>query len=221
MPILIFLLGLGGGMLVNYLSDVLPHMRRMSKPHCWNCSQTQTWGNYFVWPRRCPHCGKRRKWRVWVVEVIFTGTAFWLWNSPPMDLGLIVGFIVLVYFGSVIVMDIEHRIIMHPVSLVGALLAGVVGIGLHGLTATIIGGAAGFGILLIMYYIGGQFARWAGRQREQEFDDVALGFGDVNLAGVLGLLMGWPGITAGLVLGVLAGGVFSGLYIVIKLITRI
>lgn len=154
------------------------------------------------------------------MEVIFIGTAFLLWNSPPLDLGLIVGFIVLVYFGAVVVMDIEHRVIMHPISLAGALLAGVVGIGLHGLSATLIGGVAGFGILSIMYYLGGHFAKWAARRRGLQSDEVALGFGDVNLAGVLGLLMGWPGITLGLLLGVLAGGVFSLFYIIFKLITR-
>ena len=117
-------------------------------------------------------------------------------------------------------MDIEHRIILYPISIAGALLAGAVGIGLHDVPATLIGGAAGYGIMLIMYYFGGYFARWVARRQEQEFDDVALGFGDVHLAGILGLLMGWPGITLGLVLGVLAGGVFSFFYILIKLITR-
>jgi len=36
---------------------------------------------------------------------------------------------------------------------------------------------------------------------DMETDEVALGFGDVNLAGIMGLLLGWPGITAGLVIG--------------------
>lgn len=220
LPTSIFLFGLVGGMIVNYVSDVLPHTRRLSGPHCWNCSQSQNWGNYFVWPRQCSHCGKRRKWRVWVVEVIFVSTAFWIWNSPPLDLGPIVGFVILVYFGAVVVIDIEHRVIMHPISLAGVFLAGAVGINLHGFSATLIGGVAGFGILLVLYYFGDYFARWLARRREQEFDDVALGFGDVNLAGVLGLLMGWPGITLGLVLGVLAGGVFSLFYIIFKLISR-
>jgi leader peptidase (prepilin peptidase)/N-methyltransferase len=50
--------------------------------------------------------------------------------------------------------------------------------------------------------------------------EVALGFGDVNLAGVMGLLLGWPGIVLGLVLAIFLGGFVSLIYIVIMLITR-
>jgi leader peptidase (prepilin peptidase) / N-methyltransferase len=58
------------------------------------------------------------------------------------------------------------------------------------------------------------------RKRGQMIDDVALGFGDVNLSGVLGLMLGWPLILVGLVVAVLIGGVVSLVYILIKLITR-
>ena len=51
-------------------------------------------------------------------------------------------------------------------------------------------------------------------------DDVALGFGDVNLSGVLGLMLGWPLVFVGLVVAVLLGGFVSMIYIIIKLITR-
>lgn len=51
-------------------------------------------------------------------------------------------------------------------------------------------------------------------------DDVALGFGDVNLSGVLGLMLGWPIILFGLGVAVLIGGAVSLVYIIVKLITR-
>lgn len=153
-----------------------------------------------------------------IVEAAGILIALWLWNSPPERLGFWAGLILLVYFGSVVVMDIEHRIIMHPVSIFGAVLTGGLGIWLHGITATIYGGLAGFGIFLVLYSLGGVFARWLARRRGQEFDDVALGFGDVNLAGVIGLLMGWPAISLGLILGVFVGGLVSFLYILYMLI---
>ena len=37
-------------------------------------------------------------------------------------------------------------------------------------------------------------------------EDVALGFGDVHLSGILGLLLGWPGITGGLFVAIILGG---------------
>ncbi len=40
-------------------------------------------------------------------------------------------------------------------------------------------------------------------------DEVALGFGDVNLAGVVGLFLGWPPIILGLLFAVFIGGMVS------------
>jgi leader peptidase (prepilin peptidase)/N-methyltransferase len=58
------------------------------------------------------------------------------------------------------------------------------------------------------------------RRRGQSVNDVALGFGDVNLSGVLGLMLGWPLILVGLVVAVLIGGLVSLIYIIVMLITR-
>jgi leader peptidase (prepilin peptidase)/N-methyltransferase len=69
-----------------------------------------------------------------------------------------------------------------------------------------------------LYYLGDLFARWMARMRGKVLDEVALGFGDVMLSGVLGLILGWPGIVAGLVLAILLGGVVSMVYIVYRMI---
>ena len=49
---------------------------------------------------------------------------------------------------------------------------------------------------------------------------MALGFGDVNLSGILGLLLGWPAITVGLLFAVLAGGLISLFIILGMLVTK-
>lgn len=46
-------------------------------------------------------------------------------------------------------------------------------------------------------------------------DEEALGFGDVILSGVLGLILGWPGILLGLTLAILTGGLVSFIFILI------
>jgi leader peptidase (prepilin peptidase)/N-methyltransferase len=51
-------------------------------------------------------------------------------------------------------------------------------------------------------------------------DDVALGFGDVNLSGILGLMLGWPLILTGLVLAIFVGGLVSLIYLLIMMILR-
>ena len=91
---------------------------------------------------------------------------------------------------------------------------------MHGIKDTLFGGGAGFGIMLALYYFGVLFTRLLSRRREEPMDEVALGFGDVNLSLILGLLLGWPGITAGLFFAVLAGGLGSGIYLLVNKLTR-
>lgn len=122
------------------------------------------------------------------------------------------------YFGLVAVIDLEHKLILHPVSLAGALLGLISGLLYHGLPSTLLGGAAGFGAMFLLYLLGGVFLKLVSSLRGEEVDDIALGFGDVNLAGILGLLLGWPGIAAGLVLGILIGGAGSAFYLLYRLI---
>lgn len=220
MAILSGFLGLLSGMLVNYLSDVLPIKRGFTRPICPYCFEKQPLLNYLFWPRRCPICQKHRPWRVWVVEFLFIGISLWLWLSPPEEIGTFLGMGLMLYFGVVVVIDIEHRLILHPVSWIGAALTLGIGWYLHGLRATLVGGIVGFGLMLGMYYFGMVFTRWLGRRRGATTTEEALGFGDVNLSGVLGLLLGWPGILAGLMVAVLLGGVVSLFYLLFMVITR-
>jgi prepilin signal peptidase PulO-like enzyme (type II secretory pathway) len=118
----------------------------------------------------------------------------------------------------VFVIDLEHRLILHPVSLVGVAIGLFVGIWLHGLLVTILGGLAGFGIMLGLYLLGYLFAKGIARKRNQDLDEDALGFGDVMLGGVLGLLLGWPGIVLGIIVAILLGGVVSLIFVFILLI---
>src|SRR4030066_851183 len=71
-----------------------------------------------------------------------------------------------------------------------------------------------------LYLLGGVCARRFIKRTLTPFDEVALGFGDVTLAGVLGLVLGWPGIIPGLVLAILLGGMASLVYLFGMLITH-
>jgi prepilin signal peptidase PulO-like enzyme (type II secretory pathway) len=228
------------GALVNYCADVLPWKRRLTAPMCVGCQANIQWANYLFWPRRCLACGQERGWRTWVVEVVYVLITPLLWYFPHKYLGFWLGLIVLVYFGIVVIIDIEYRLILHQVSLVGVALMLVAGVlwraqefyhepGLsfqafapwgYGLWTTLLGGAAGFGFMWVLYALGEVFIRIMARRRGQTVDDVALGFGDVNLAGVLGLLLGWPLIVVGLFFAILIGGFVSLVFIVVAVVVR-
>lgn len=144
----------------------------------------------------------------------------YVWFTFSSLLNFFIGYILLIYLGVVLVIDLEYRIIMHPVSYVGAVIGLGIGIYTHGLRITLIGGAFGFGAMLILYYFGEAFSRYMSKRRGQLIDEVALGFGDVNLSGITGLLLGWDDIILGLLFAIFAGGIGSLLVIVVMLIRK-
>jgi leader peptidase (prepilin peptidase) / N-methyltransferase len=208
------------GVLVNYFSDVLPWRRKPVKPFCISCKQNQKFLNYFLWPRVCPVCQQPRGLRCWLIEILFVLLSIWLWENHPQKLGYWGSLLILGYFGIVVVIDIEYRLILHPVSLFGVIIGLGTGTYLHGFIPAILGGALGFGSMLLLYWLGEGMLRIAAKIRGEVVDDVALGFGDVNLSGVLGLMLGFPAIVLGLFLAILLGGVASLIYLLLKIVTR-
>jgi prepilin signal peptidase PulO-like enzyme (type II secretory pathway) len=210
------LLGWLSGWLVNYLADVLPVTRRFSRPICPHCQTPYPWGHYLLF-HNCTTCGTPRKARPLILQAILTLVPILLWIFPRPGFPFALAFILFIFLSLVFVIDLEHRLILHPVSLVGAVLGLVIGAYLHGLVITLIGGAVGFGVMLAFYFIGELYVSYMAKKRGISTDEVALGFGDVNLAGILGLLLGWPRISAGLLFAVLAGGLIS-LFIILGML---
>ncbi len=206
------LLGWLSGAFVNLVADTLPFKRPLWSPVCPQCGGSQTWRGALGLQRVYGACAHPRSWRSLLLPPLGAGSAFFLWRYPPERLGFWTAWLVLVYFAVVMVIDVEHRLILHPVSWAGTALGLAVGIWRHGALLTLAGGAAGYALMGGLYALGGVFARWVARRRGEPLDEVALGFGDVNLAGVMGLFLGWPGVAAGLVLTILLGGVGSGGY---------
>jgi len=216
----IIILGWTVGSIINYLSDVLPVRRRLARPFCKNCGSDQSLLNFLIITHRCPTCGILRPWRTWIVDLATILSTLWLWFIPQHIPSFLINIVLLLYFGMVVVIDIEHRLILHHVSLVGVGIGIVIGFFLHGLASTIIGGLVGFLGMLLLYYFGILFSKGISRWRHEEIEEEALGFGDVNLSGVLGLILGWPGITLGIIGAILIGGMISFLYLIYLVITR-
>lgn len=226
--ILLLLIGFLTGLVVNLLSDFLVGRRyqdavraglAFDEQLCPDCVQLKSFSDYCLWPKRCSHCGHRR-WRVTISEVILMFMSFWLWYLQPEIIQYFASMLLMIFFGVVVVIDIEHRLILHPVSVAGAVIGLGFGIWQHGLISTLLGGLAGYGLMWGLFLLGALFSRLVARMRGENLDEVALGFGDVNLSGVLGLLLGWPGIIGGLILAILLGGMFSLFYMLSLLILK-
>jgi leader peptidase (prepilin peptidase)/N-methyltransferase len=224
---LVFIAGLGlvAGAVINALADNLPYRRPGLRLTCRTCGAP--W-KPFAWSalvgavasrNACAYCGTWRGWRPLLVEAASLAGFLWLYLRDPGALAFAAAALIASVFLLIVVIDIEHRLILHVVSVPTAVAVALLGVldPNRGLTKTLLGGLAGFGFFLVLYLMGGVFARWIRRLRGQELDEVAFGFGDVMLAGVIGLAVGWPGVVVALFLGILAGGTFSLLFILAML----
>ena len=227
------LLGWVGGLFINYIADVLPHTRKLSQPICPHCQTQFSWTEYLTL-HACRSCGKKRSLRTWLVLVLTTASFAYFWLFPSKALGIPLGMIVLVYFGIVTVIDLEHRLILHSTSIAGAVIGLVAGTYLNsrinnnglllGAGMSLLGGVFGFGVMFLFYQLGAILARYRARKLQADGrpddEEEALGGGDVFLLGVLGLMLGWPFIWDTLLLGILLGGAVSLIFLVLLLVRR-
>ena len=229
---LIFPLFLGwlAGLFINYSSDVLPVTRRFSGPVCQECSTPYLWSDYLLL-RTCRTCGERRSLRTWLVQILTVVAFVYFWLYPSQRLGMVLTMLVLTYFGIIIVIDLEHRLILRPTTYAGAILGLIVGTYIYSkdysllvsVGQSLFGGIVGFGIMFLLYKFGELVARYRARKLEAigqaDDEEEALGGGDVYLAGILGLMMGWPVVLA-LIYGALLGGIVSLIFIAALFIRR-
>ncbi len=194
------LLGALAGLGLSALADVLPHGPRAAR-RCPRCGAMRSWQAYALNLRPCPHCGWRA-WRPWVLIVLTAGlTVFlrftptrvpfaWLW---PLTLGFLL----------IAVIDWEHHLILPEVLALVGLYGLALGVVRRGWGNTLLGMVMGGLIMLVLYALG----RWL--QPRLGAAEEPLGFGDVLLMLVLGAVLGWPGVLAGWVWGVLLAGAYS------------
>ena len=227
------LLGWAGGLFINYIADVLPITRKLTQPTCPHCQAPFSWTEYLTL-RGCSACGQRRSLRTWLVQILTVASFVYLWLYPSKALGIPLGMIVLIYFGIITVIDLEHRLILHSTSLAGAVIALIAGVYLNsrinnnglllGAGYSLLGGVFGFGIMFLFYQLGAIVARYRARKLQAagqaDDEEEALGGGDVFLLGVLGLMLGWPFIWDTLLLGILLGGLVSLLFLVVLIVRR-
>ncbi len=215
------LVGLVSAIAANYFADSLPVNHALRRPQCLQCGNPLDWRTYLA-ARACPTCGNRRGWRPWVVVGCMIAVSLYTWLQPHR-MGYAAGMLLLTYFAVVVIVDLEHRLILHPTSIVGAVLAAAIGWWTRGPLPTVLGGLVGLGVMLVLYGIGILFSRLRARRLEasgrQPDGEDALGWGDVILGGILGLVLGWPLIGLGLFLGILLGGVV-GLALLLATVLR-
>jgi prepilin signal peptidase PulO-like enzyme (type II secretory pathway) len=228
MSILIAFLGFFLGVAINLLADSLPHYRRPRGFHCTACSAEKSplaWSGliaFLTGKRECPYCGKLQEWRAPLVEISLAAGAFLIYKTNSNWTVFLPGIVILFIYLLVIVIDIEHRLILHIVSGPSALVIFLLSFlnPERDWKYTLLGGVVGFFSFLVLYFLGQLFATVMGRLRGTQIDEVAFGFGDVTLAGVIGLTVGLPDVIVALILGIFLAGIFSFLYILSRMLLK-
>lgn len=231
MSLLLVLGGWLAGAVVNLLADTLPLPRPQifHGPRCPACGLAYPLEHWLALPaalagrNRCPYCAAPRGRRPALVELGAALGAGYLWVWAGGDAGRFAAAAVIsLSFLLIGVIDFERRLILWRTVWVSALLFLVIG-GLapdRGWQKTLIGGLAGYGFVAVLFLAGGVYSYAVARLRGRPLDEVAFGGGDVNLAGLIGLAVGWSGVVVALFLGVLAAGLFSLSVIALQLLRR-
>lgn len=212
----IFVVALGAiaGIIINYLADVLPYTRRFSAPVCRVCEHKFTIREYLI-SFRCPECKSKPRLRYYLVIIGMMLMSVLAALLPIKGLSYWAVLPLFTFLGLIVTIDIEHRVVLNETSIFGAVFMLILGIIMKGVWITLLGGVVGFGSMLLLYYGGILFTKILSKARHQQIDEVALGFGDVNVTGFLGFLIGWPDILSTLAIAILLGGVISLLVMIV------
>jgi prepilin signal peptidase PulO-like enzyme (type II secretory pathway) len=119
------------------------------------------------------------------------------------------------------VIDLEHRMILIVVILLACLYT-LIGTALVtpfpkiGFSDHVLGGVMGFILFLLMYLGGMFFSAIAAALRGEQLSEVAFGYGDVLLAALSGLILGWQAFLFAVTIAVFAGGAGALIYIFLR-----
>jgi len=203
--ILITIAGWVAGSLINYFADVLPLTRRLTRPLCPECNQPYSIKDYFF-ARKCSNCGRRRPTRSIIVLIGAILCSVLLQFFPFAYLSFWATLPIMIFLVAILVIDIEHRLVLIEMSIIGILLFLIYGVILRGFSRTLLGGLGGLLIMLAFYFLGIVFSKIVGKLRGRQINEVAFGFGDVCAGTFLGLLAGWPWIIGAIIIALISFG---------------
>jgi len=213
--IIIFgLLGLAVGSFLNVVSDRLPAGKSLLSPpsFCDSCLKRLSPVDlipvlsFILLRRRCRYCGALIPYRVMLVEAgtgLLFGFLYWHY-------GLSAEFAVILFYCCVfiviLVIDLEHHLILNKIIYPCVIIAVIINIFMDepGIIYSLIGGGTGLALLLIPALIsrGG------------------MGWGDVKMAALIGLVTGFPQVFIALFIAVVSGGLFAVILLALKIRKR-
>ena len=201
--IFFFILGIEIGSFLHVVIDRLPAGQSLVRPpsHCSACGTHLKARDLipvfsYLWLRgHCRYCGTPIPPRILWIELV-TGGAFagiYAYYGLTTQFGLLAAYTCL--FLVIFVIDLDHQLILNKLTYPGAIFA-LATVPLWddlSFPEALIGGAVGFALLFLVVVLsrGG------------------MGWGDVKMAALMGLVLGYPLIFVGLFVGIVIGGIVA------------
>jgi len=211
--------GIAFGSFLNVCIDRLPAGSSLISPpsHCDACQQRLSPKDLiplvsYLWLRgRCRYCRAKIPARLFWVEVgtgLLFALAFWRF-------GLSAEFAVAAFYSALFLMigviDLEHKLILNKVVYLAAFVALLISLLLHQpkVVDALIGGAIGFAFLLIPVLVTPLLIKREG-----------MGWGDVKMAALIGLVTGFPMVLVAMLMGVVLGGAVAIILLLLRIKKR-
>jgi leader peptidase (prepilin peptidase)/N-methyltransferase len=220
-----FLFGIALGSFINVVADRLPRSQSIVTPrsYCPECKHSLAAKDLiplfsYLWLRgRCRYCGAPVPIRLFVVELIMGALFVFLYFYYGMDWQLALAIFYSSIFITLLLIDLEHGILPNFIIFTGIvinILVIVIGtifgfepdfVENTGFKLWIADAALGSVIGFILLFLVALIFRGG------------MGWGDVKLAALLGLIVGYPLIFIALWIAVIGGGIIAG----VLLLTRV
>lgn len=215
---LFFLLGLEIGSFLNVCIDRLPREESIVKPpsHCEACGHRLAAKDLiplfsYLWLRgRCRYCRASIPGKLFYVELVsgvIYAFLYWKYGLTP-ELGAMMFYAAL--FTIIFMVDLEKNVILNKVvypAMAIAVILAVLGIQpelpqwpVEGIANIAMGGGVGF----LFFFVVAMASRGG------------MGWGDVKLAGLIGLATGFPMVLVTIVLGAVLGGIAGVVLMAVK-----
>lgn len=207
------LLGAAVGSFLNVCIDRLPAGKSLLSPpsSCDGCQRRLSWldmfpvFSYALLRGRCRYCQAHIPQRVFWVELgtglLYAFLFWWFGLKPELAVTIVYGSVLIV----LAVIDLEHQLILNKIVYPMALIAMIINIFLPELSFKnllygLLGGAIGFLILFLPALI----------YRK------GMGWGDVKMAGLIGLMTRFPDAVVAIFSGIILGGLVAIALLLLK-----
>ena len=208
------LLGAAVGSFLNVCIDRLPVGKSIVYPpsHCEVCQHPLSPKDLipvfsYLWQhRRCRYCQATIPSRLFWVELgngLLFAFVYWHYGLS-IELAVVIFYCCL--FLVIMVIDLEHRLILNKIVYPAAVVTLIIDFFLPqpGILSGIIDGAVGFVFLLVPILV----------YRE------GMGWGDIKMAALIGLVTGFPLVLVALLMAVISGGLVAGVLLWLKVKKR-